>query len=69
MKTKLGLLLTTSALAIAGFIFLNATPAVAGSTLPGALEHSTRFCGCHHHHHGHYWSNGGCTFYCPGHCD
>lgn len=69
MKTKLTLLLTTAALAVAGFMIMNTTPAQAGLSRPAALEHSTRFCGCHEHHHGHYWSNGYCSFYCPGHCD
>lgn len=70
MKTKLTLLFTLSALAVASLVVMNAAPAqAAGLTLPAPVDHSTRFCGSHRHHHEHYWYCEGRDFWCPGHCD
>lgn len=45
-----------------------ASPSTVSAADSGPVAHTqTRFCGSHCHHHGHYWSCGGCTFYCCGH--
>ncbi len=67
MKKLLALLLPASAL-IAIVAFAAATPSTAHAADSGPLAHTeSRFCGSHCHHHGHYWSCGGCTYYCCGH--
>ena len=67
MKKPFALLIPAALLtAVIGFTV--ATSSTASAPDIGPVAHTeNRSCGSHCHHHGHYWSCGGCTYYCCGH--
>ena len=65
MKKLLTIILPAAVLAaVTGF----ALTSQANASDIGPVAHTeSRFCGDHCHHHGHYWSCGGCSYWCCGH--